>query len=199
MSQNRDIDSCQVEMETNFHFTLGFLASFAESIPPKTEVEDWSGKCRQDWARHILGHFHIPYSFGVCRNCPCLGGSLWAVFAAQSQPCFHCASATQSLGLSFGVYIYYIQLQCPFFWVTGTHSWNFAHIIHLFQVWHEFCLGCHCPHTPTFSDHRHILSHSSLPLRPGHVWKQICTVLWAAMWWTDSKELSLAGLCIQPF
>ena len=38
------------------------------------------------------------------------------------------------------------------------------------------------------------LSHNSLPLSPGRVWKQICTALWAAMWWTDSRELSLAGL-----
>lgn len=142
MSPNRDIESCQVEMETNFHFTLGFVASFAESIPPKTEVEDWSGKCKQDWLRHILRHFlHKIFSFDVCRNCPCLGGPLRVVFAAQSQPCFHCASPTQSQGLNFGVHD---TASMPmFFFVKGTHAeLKLCPSYPFFQVWHD-CLGCH--------------------------------------------------------
>ena len=30
----------QIELDANYHFTLGFLASFAECIPPQIEVED---------------------------------------------------------------------------------------------------------------------------------------------------------------
>ena len=89
--------------------------------------------------------FSIIFSFDVCRNCPCLGGALRVFFAAQSQPCFHCPSPTQSQGLNFGVH-----LQCPWFFVKGTHAeLKLCPSYPFFQVWHD-CLECHYWHAPIF-------------------------------------------------
>lgn len=38
----------QVELDANYHFTLGFLASFAECIPPQCEVEECQGASQYD-------------------------------------------------------------------------------------------------------------------------------------------------------
>ena len=84
----------QVEMETNFHFTMGFVASFAESIPPVTEVEDWSGKCKQDWPRHILHLFLLcqlwcTWSIINAHLCFVRGRMRNRTFAHLTYPCWN--------------------------------------------------------------------------------------------------------------